>query len=140
MAKPRRENTATQVYAAQGVDCVKVGVSRIVGKREKQLRDHGGMTFKVIRTWDHRDPLAIEAMVCEVFAYEYAVVFGREVFSVTMRELAVEIERAIARYERSGMTLETKLDKHNLCCIRIDDNIRRGVRRFKREPMPDLNW
>ena len=42
MAKPRRENTATQVYAAQGDDCVKVGVSRIVGKREKQLRDHGG--------------------------------------------------------------------------------------------------
>lgn len=120
-----RGHQARYVYVAEGACLVKIGVTKDIKRRSSGLRNHHGRLFEIVKHWEHRDPLAIEAMVREVLSMSLAL--GFEGYSVSRDEMVLEVEEAIARYDRLEMTDQTSNWLWHLRVLRIQDNRSRGL-------------
>lgn len=97
----------THVYAARGNGCMKVGVSKNVKARMHGLQRHEGGPFHLVKSWEHRDPRAVEAMVKG--RNHIWRVYGYESFAIDEEKMVADIEFAISLYDRLGMTRESPI-------------------------------
>ena len=128
---------ATHIYAACGGNRAKVGITKSPHWRRRALRNHYGQSFTIVRLWEHPDPKAIEAMVCEVLHGMWDMCMGKEVFRVDAREVETEIERAIERYGLLGMTVKSPIDRGSLLHARVAFNVSNGNPLLYRGPDDD---